>query len=173
MSRVTKSTGNVPVPQNKDEANAFIAQIGEHQRARQQIEIAMNEAMAPIKRHHEERAAVHAEEITKRTEGLMRWCDANRQDLTKGKTKAVSMAAGEIFWRLRPPKVTVHGKDAVIETFERMGLKGFLRTKKEIDKEAILREPDKVAAIQGVSVGSEGEDFGVKPFATELEELLK
>ena len=173
MTRVTKPTGNVPVPQNKDEANNFIAVIGEHQRRRQEIEIAMNEAMAPIKKYHEEKAAVHAEEITRRTEGLMRWCDANRQDLTKGKTKTVALAAGEIFWRLRPPKVTVRGKDAVIEAFERLGLSDFLRVKKDIDKEALLRCPDKVTAIQGISVGSAGEDFGVKPFETSLEEIAK
>ena len=173
MTRITKATGNVPVPQNKDEANAFIAEIGVSQRRRQDIETAMNDLIAPIKAKHEVDGKVHGERIIALTEGLMRWAEANRQDLTKDKTKTVSMAAGEIFWRQRPPKVSVRGTEAVINAIERLGLTHFIRTKKELDKEALLREPDKAAAIQGVSVGSAGEDFGVKPFETELEAIAK
>ena len=53
--------------------------------------------------------------------------------------------------------------EAVVEIFQRMGLQRFLRTKTEVDKTAILAEPDAVRGIAGVSVITGLEDFVVTP----------
>ena len=172
MTRITKPTGDVPVPQSKDEANDYIARIGDHQRRRAEIEVQMNDEIEPIRAKHEAAAKEHSEAVTALTEGVFRWAEANRDRLTNGgKTKTANLAAGIITWRLRPPKVTIRGKDAVIEALERLGLVQFLRIKTDVDKEAILSDPAAVQDIKGVTVGSAGEDFGVRPHETELEEV--
>jgi phage host-nuclease inhibitor protein Gam len=75
-------------------------------------------------------------------------------------------------WRLRPPKVVVKGLEAVLDKLRRMGLERFIRTKEEINKEAILAEPDAVKRVAGISI-EQGEDFVIKPFETQLEEVTK
>jgi phage host-nuclease inhibitor protein Gam len=45
-----------------------------------------------------------------------------------------------------------------------------VRVKEEINKEAILAEPDLAAKIPGISI-TQGEDFVIVPFETELEEI--
>ena len=52
-----------------------------------------------------------------------------------------------------------------------MELTRFIRVKEQVDKEAILKEPDAVKDIKGIKVGSAGEKFIVKPFETQLEEV--
>ena len=65
--------------------------------------------------------------------------------------------------------MTIKGVEAVIAAIKTLGLSSFLRTKEEIDKEAMLREPDKARLVQGVSIGSEGETFAVEPFEAQIE----
>ena len=63
-----------------------------------------------------------------------------RNTLTSASKMAkFSMGRGET-WRKRPPKVSVRGKDAVIQALQTAGLERFLRRKVEIDRTAILRE---------------------------------
>ena len=50
-------------------------------------------------------------------------------------------------------------------------LKRFIRTKEEINKEAILDEPEVVASVKGISI-TQKEDFVIVPFETELESVL-
>ena len=52
----------------------------------------------------------------------------------------------------------------VIETLEKLGLARFLRTKTEINKEAILADPDAVSGIAGLSIQTGVEDFVITPF---------
>lgn len=73
-------------------------------------------------------------------------------------------------WRTRPPRVSVRGEDVVMEALKRLGLDRFIRRKEEIDKQAVLADPDAVQDIRGLSI-SQGEDFVIKPFATEIEEV--
>jgi phage host-nuclease inhibitor protein Gam len=99
------------------------------------------------------------------------WCEANRIKLTKeGRTKTAKFGAGEVSWRVRPPKVSVRGEGIVIEALKRLGLERFIRRKEELDKNAILAEPSAVQDIKGLSI-SQGEDFVIKPFASEIEEV--
>jgi phage host-nuclease inhibitor protein Gam len=40
--------------------------------------------------------------------------------------------------------------------------------KEEIDKQAMLKEPEVAGSVPGVTVGSEGEEFYVAPLGVEL-----
>lgn len=159
------------VPQSVEEVTAAIAQIGQAQRARARIEAAMNDALAGIKEAHELQAKPYAELIAEFTRGVQLYCEAHRDELTRGgKTKTVNLASGEVKWRMRPPSVSVRGVDLVIELLRKMGLGRFLREKVEVNKEAILAEPDAVRGVPGISI-RQGEDFVVLPYESQLEEV--
>lgn len=160
---------NLPVPQNRDEAAETIRAIGDLGRTVARLEADMNDELAAVKERFEARAAPHREAIGEKTEGLKIWAEANRQALTGGdKTKSADLGTGILKWRQRPPSVRLSKVDQVIERIKALGLTRFLRTKEEIDKEAMLKEPEAARMIGGVSIGSAGEDFVVEPFEAEL-----
>ncbi|HCO6969447.1 TPA: host-nuclease inhibitor Gam family protein, partial [Escherichia coli] len=102
------------------------------------------------------------------SKGVQGWCEANRDELTNGgKVKTANLVTGDVSWRVRPPSVSIRGMDAVMETLERLGLQRFIRTKQEINKEAILLEPKAVAGVAGITVKSGIEDFSIIPFEQE------
>lgn len=172
-SRKMKTQGtNVPVPQDDSEAREAIREIGDLNREVLRIEAEMNDQIAALQQEYGARAAPLREQATARIEGLRMYAEANRDRLTGGgKVKYHRFATGEISWRLRPAKVTIRGKDAVIAAIKaaRLGKK-FLRVREDINKEAMLEDRVTAAAIKGVTIGSDGEDFIVEPFETELEE---
>lgn len=171
-TRIKTAAATFQVPQTADEANDFIARLGTAQRERTRIETEMNDALAEVKARFEAQAKPFKEEAEALTRGLHTFAEANRTSLTRdGKVKFHRFAAGEVAWRARPPKVTVRGMDSVLDALRRLGLTRFIRTKEDVNKEAMLAEPEVAVTVAGVSIGSAGEDFIVKPFATELEEV--
>lgn len=171
-SRLKSQAVAHPVPQSMTEANDFINRIGVAQRERDRIQAEMNDRLAEIKAEFEEKALPFKIEIEERTKGVLTFCEANRDELTRGgKVKFHKFPAGEVNWRRRPPKVSVRGMTAVIERLKSLGLKRFIRIKEEVNKEAMLGEPDVAGSVEGVKIGSEGEDFVITPFETELEEV--
>lgn len=170
-TRLKVAAAEIDIPQSREECNRAIADIGKAQRERERIQAAMNDDLANIRERYEEAAKPHADRISALTQGVAAWCEANRDDLTQGgKRKTAKMATGEISWRTRPPSVAVRGKDAVIDALRKLGLDRFLRVKVDVDKDAILREPDTIEGVRGLSI-SQREDFVVKPDMTELEEV--
>ena len=155
-TRIKASAALYPVPQSRDDVNDAIAKIGLAQRERARIQADMNDAMAQVKQ---------------RFEDVQTWCEAHRAELTKeGKVKFHGFAAGEVKWRMRPPRVAIRAVDNVLETLKRLGLSRFIRVKEEPNKEAMLAEPEAVAGLAGVKI-EQGEDFVIVPFETELEEV--
>ncbi len=171
-TRLKVTAATFPVPQTVEEANDFVAKLGASQRERTLIETAMNDELAAVKARHEAEAKPFKDEIEALTRGLHTYAEGHRDVLTRdGKVKFHRFAAGEIAWRVRPPKVTIRGIDTVIEALKRLGLTRFLRVKEEINKEAMLVEAEVAITVSGITIGSGGEDFIVKPFETELEEV--
>ncbi len=159
------------VPGCRMEADEAIRVIGEQQRKRETLQTALNETLATVKADYETQAAPLTASIKALGHGVQTWAEANRVELTKeGRTKTVKLGNGEIRWRTRPPSVTVRAAGLVIEALKRLGLDRFIRTKEELDKERILAEPEAVRDVKGIGI-SQGEDFVIVPFATELEEV--
>ena len=71
-------------------------------------------------------------------------------------------------WRQRPPSVAVRGADAVIAALKKLGLSRFVRTKEEVNKEAILNDAEAVRGVGGISINSGVEDFVITPFEAEV-----
>jgi phage host-nuclease inhibitor protein Gam len=164
MKRIKQKAVDVGVPQTREAVVEAIAEIGRRQRERDRIEIEMNEELSAIKARYEEMARPHVEAVKALTTGVQIWCEANRNTLTQGgKVKYASFETGEVRWRTTPPKVIVRGADQVIEQLRSFGLVRFLRLKEEVNKEAILSEPEAVVMVKGISI-AQSEDFVVEPF---------
>lgn len=158
------------VPQSREQAVSAIAEIGRRQREVTRLETAMNDEMSVIKARYEEAARPHGAAIEALTHGVRIWCEANRDALTQGgKVKSASLETGVVSWRTTPPKVVTRGVEAVLDQLRRLGLTRFIREKEELNKEAILNEPEAIVAIKGLSI-SQSEDFEVKPFEEALSE---
>lgn len=166
-----KAPAMAHVPQTLDEVNRAIAEIGIAQRERDRIAADMNDALAATREGYEAQAAPYAARIKELTAAVQLWCEANRARLTEnGKTKTAKLAAGEVSWRMRPPSVVVRGAEAVLEALRSLGLNRFIRVKEEINREAILIEPEVAAQVKGITV-TQSEDFIVKPWDTDLEQV--
>lgn len=167
----TKTRGaNLPVPQSREEAAAAVARIGALNREVTRIELAMSDEVAAIKASGEEKSGALKEQVEAATEGLKIWAEANRAQITNGhKTKTVDLGTGSISWRTAPNKVkgVPRAKEALaamIAQIKSLGLKQFVRTTEEINKEAMLADTVKAEKIPGIKIASDGESFEVEPF---------
>lgn len=163
-----KAAAQAYASQTQDDVAMDIRAIGDLQRELLREQAAMNDAIAEITARHQPHLDELKNRIATLQAGVQTWCEAHRDDLTKGgKVKTASFITGEIQWRQRPPSVTVRGADTVIETLLRLGLGRFVRVKHEINKDAILNEPDAVRGVAGISINSGVEDFVITPFEQE------
>ena len=101
---------------------------------------------------------------------MQTWCEAHRAELTASGGKTVNLITGEVSWRQRPPSIAVRGAEAVLESLRTLGLHRFIRTKDEVNKEAMLNEPELAATVAGVSVIKGKEDFAITPFEVETQQ---
>jgi phage host-nuclease inhibitor protein Gam len=171
-ARIKSAAVAHPVPQTREDVVDAIARIGEAQRERDRIQADMNDALAKLREQYEDRARPFADRITELSRGVQLYCEAHRDELTNnGKTKTHAFSSGEVRWRMRPPSVAIRAADVVIDTLKALGLGRFVRTKEEINKEAILADADAVAGIKGVTI-TQKEDFVVVPWDTELEQVV-
>lgn len=179
MAKPPKSktaAANLRVPQSPEEAAAFVGLIGMKAREVARIETAMNDEIAAAKEAAEKVALPLNTEIKALTEGLRIFCDANREKLTDGgKVKFHDFGTGKVEWRHLPPSVRlkagVKGDDIVAWCKAQVDGQylGFVRIKEEVDREAMLASPGKAANVPGVTIGSAGEQFEVKPFEAQIE----
>ncbi|MBI5222589.1 MAG: host-nuclease inhibitor Gam family protein [Candidatus Magasanikbacteria bacterium] len=160
----------VAVPKNLDEAARFLAQIGKEQRATDEIKLGLNAAVDKLKADAMAADEPHQEKVLQLVEGLFVFAEAHRDELTDGgKRKTVEVPTGTFGWRMTPPSVKLRDVESILESLKSLKLKRFIRTKEEIDKEAMLKEPETAKTVKGVSI-SQHEEFVAKP--AELEAKL-
>lgn len=154
--------------QSLDEAQAIIKTIGEHNREIARLTGQMNDEVADITQSYAEKINPLKLAIDTLTPKLQIWCEANRATLLKDGGKTANLITGEVSWRIRPPSVSLRKIDEVIERLECFGLHRFIRTKKEVNKDAILNEPNAVTDIGGITISTGVEDFIVSPFEIDV-----
>lgn len=163
-----KSKAQAYAPQSKTDCAADIRKLGDLQRQFTRATAAMNDKIAKIAAEAQPGLEELQTQIGTLQQGIQTWCEANRHELTdSGKVKTANLITGNVSWRIRPPSCSVRGADAVIETLKRLGLAKFIRTKEEVNKEAILNEPDEVRGVAGITVVTGVEDFAIEPFEQE------
>ena len=159
----------VSAPQNLEEAAQFIAEIGQNQRKIGQIQNRFNNEIEKL----EDVALVCVSPLEKNirrlSEGLFIFAQGRRMELTEeGKHKTVELPTGIFGWRFTPWKVSLCNAKEILKTIIAMDLVCFIRTKKEIDKQALLKERGIAGRIPGVSFKQQ-EEFFVKPAEVDLE----
>lgn len=155
--------------QSRQEVAAMIKHLGDLQRLFQREQADMNDAIAQIAQRHQPRLETLTRNIEEIQQAVQTWCEANRNELTGGKTKTANLVTGEVSWRQRPPSVRIRAVDVVIQGLRGLGLERFIRSKEEINKEAILAEPEAVAGVPGITLVSGVEDFVITPFEQQLD----
>jgi phage host-nuclease inhibitor protein Gam len=168
--RVKRAAETAPVPRDMAEAAEAVARIGAIERELTLAGAVLAEVIALAKQDAEAQAAPLKAEMELLARGLQIWAEAHREALTGGgRSKTVKLATGEIAWRERPPSVRLRDVDAVLETLRAMQLGRFIRERHEVDREAMLREPGLAATVPGVTIGSAGEEFVVRPTQADLD----
>lgn len=163
-----KTKAAVYASQSRDDVAAEIRAIGDLTRSQARLQADMNDAVAAITAQYQPQLDALKERIAGLQEGVQIWCEANRHELTnEGRSKTAQFVTGSVQWRQRPPSVAVRGVDAVIEVLKRLGLGRFVREKLEINKEAILNEPDAVRGVAGITLQVGVEDFVITPLEIE------
>lgn len=168
MQPETANDPDILVPHNQSAAEAMIAKIGRICRDLEIIDAAYQERLAEITAERDAQTTPLSLERDRLIEGLRRWATANREALTDGgKRKRVALLSGVISWRKRPPSVELAAKPAdIISRIKMRGLaERFIRIAENIDRQAMLKEPDLAATIDGVNIVAEREDFIVEPGA--------
>ena len=157
MATRIRKTAQVYACSSREQAQVAIKQLGDLQREHARI----TEAEAP-------RLDALRQRMETLQAGVQTWCEANREQLC-GKGKTANRITGEVAGRSRPPSVRVTGEESVIDLLKRMTLGRFVRTREQVNKEAILNEPEAVAGVPGIKVVSGVEDFVITPFEVETE----
>jgi phage host-nuclease inhibitor protein Gam len=172
MASRLKSPTLKTVPQSKTECAEYIRQVGDLQREFSRRSAEMNDAIAVITQEHQPHLEGISQRIDTLQEGVQAWCEAHRVELCGENDrlgKTANFITGTVSWRQRPPSIAVRGADAVIEALRRLKLDRFIRTKEEVNKEAMLNEPDVARGIAGIKLVTGMEDFIVQPHEVKTE----
>lgn len=165
MSKKTRiKAATLETPQTREETQTWIKELGDVQREAGRQTAAMNDEIGAITERYKDPLNTLADRAKALQAGIQAWCEAHRAELTQGKGKTANLVTGEVSWRQRPPSVVIRGAEAVLEALRSLGLERFIRVKEEINKDAMLNEPDLAATVAGVSVRKGAEDFVIKPF---------
>lgn len=164
MKKTRIKAATLEAPQTREETQSWIKELGDVQREAGRQTAAMNDEIAAITEHYKAPLNTLADRAKALQAGIQAWCEAHRGELTQGKGKTANLVTGEVSWRQRPPSIVIRGADAVLEALRSLGLERFIRTKEEVNKDAMLNEPELAATVAGVSVRKGAEDFVIKPF---------
>lgn len=171
-SRIKKTAAVVPTPRTRAEMEALVGQIARLKIQEAAETVAMDKEIAAIKQQHEDALCAIDDELKPLLAAAETWATSNPDQF--GKNKSVSMLHGTIGFRTTTPKLEPLNKKwnwkTITEAVCRY-LPAFVRTKPEVDKEAILGQRDELAYILptvGLRV-TQTESFFVEPEMTQVE----
>lgn len=163
-----KAVAQSYVPQSRNEVADHIDLIGSAQRELTRIELDIDDHVSKLRLAQQPRIEELTKTIADLSKGVQTWCEANRENITDGnKVKSANLTTGEVNWRQRPPSVKTRASAPLFEKIRRLGYSFFIRSKEELDKEAILAKPETAAAC-GIEIVTGVEDFVITPFEQKL-----
>ncbi len=150
---------------NKAQAQVYIKAIGDNACKIDKLNAKMHAELAKVTAKYAERITSLQAMNDELYQVVATWCQAHKSELLTGNAKTANLTTGEVAWRAG--KMSVAGKvtPELIDRLERFGLHRFVRIKKELDKTAILKEPQAIADIEGVSIKVGDEELIITPFA--------
>lgn len=159
----------VPIPGSVKEAVEFLGKIGNFQRQIARIDNVYNNSVEKLRKRATEKTIPRQEEINRLFEGLFIFGQAHREELTEEeKKKTIQWPTGQIGWKLNPPSVSIKGEKNVIAVCKNLGLTEFIRTKEEVNREEMLKQPEVAKNIPGVTIEKK-ENFFAKPAKLQIE----
>lgn len=169
-TRIKVPVASMPkVPKDLKEAADILLEISKEKRAIEEIQSKLNETADQLKLKASRDAETHQDKIFQLMSGLFAFAEANHDKLTEeGKRKTVETMNGNFGWRTTPPAVNISNTEKAIKSLESLGLDHFIRIKKEVNKEEILKNPEKAEKIKGISI-TQREEFFVKPTEIRIE----
>jgi len=162
------------VPGDRNEVNEAIDEIGRVQRERERLQADMNDRLAEVKAEYDAAAKTLGERISELAKGVGLYCEANRASLTRdGRVKFHEFATGVVKWRLTPWSVAISKVGDVLALIKTKGLaETYIRTKEEINKEALLEDREALAdaPIKGITF-KQREEIAIVPNESKIEEV--
>ncbi len=163
-----KAVATIVACQSLEQVQDFIRHIGDKNREVLRLQAKMNDEVAEITNGYTTTINTLKQEIEQMTGAVEIWCAANRSKILEKGLKTANLITGEVSWRFNPPSVSLRKIEDVIASLKEKGLERFIRTKEEVNKEAILAEPQAIADVAGVTIKSGQEFFEIKPFEVEV-----
>lgn len=162
----------VPVIKTREELERITGQITALKTFEAQTKAVMDQRITEIRSEYEGQLGDAAEEMETLVQSVRQWAEANQSEFA-GK-KSLDLVHGVIGFRTGTPKLKTRKGwtwDKVLENLIPAGRWDFIRTKKEVDKEAILAARDNMTPADlrnlGVDIVQE-ESFYVEPKLTEV-----
>ena len=150
--------------QTQDEVALAIKQIGDLEREQVRLSTQQADEKAAIDEKYTTELTALKEQVKPLQKAVQAFCESRRLELTNGgKQKTAYFTTGEVQWRVKPPAVVAKGIDGILESLRNLGLFRFIRTKEELNKEAMLAEPEVARSISGVTIREGVEEFVIKP----------
>ena len=150
--------------QTQDEVALASKQIGDLEREQVRLSTLQADEKAAIDEKYTTELTALKEQVKPLQKAVQAFCESCRLELTNGgKQKTAYFTTGEVQWRVKPPAVVAKGIDGILESLRNLGLFRFIRTKEELNKEAMLAEPEVARSISGVTIREGVEEFVIKP----------
>jgi len=166
----------------QEDLSKAIAEIARLNTEIQEAENKANETISNIQTVLAGLIEPYKQEIKKISLSIKKYTDTNRERLFKDGEKTIKLETGDISYRSAGKSVGVNSSAKLItsileqnnlievrDKFVKKMDKVFLRTKLELNKDAILDNPETAKAVTGVEVVDGEESFYIKPYATNTE----
>jgi phage host-nuclease inhibitor protein Gam len=164
----------VTLPADDAQASALLEEYGQVFGEVTAIQVALDANLAKVKKAHEDKAQPKVKRLQEIFATLSAYAAMERKRLTNdGATKTVKLAAGKIGWRKNPPSVKIKSKkkvEDVIAEIRALKMPRFLRRVWELNKQAVLADPEGAAKITSLRIDKGQEEFFVAPIGAELAE---
>lgn len=170
--------------ENNDKVAEAVKRVGDLQRERNELKAKTDEQITKLQAELSEKLAPIDAEIELITKSLHAYCE-ERKEVFFVKTKSLELPTGILAYRQSPPSVKGNVTEKkikeilernsltkAVESFEKRISKVFLRMKLSLDKEAVLKQPEKAKKLTGIKIESGIENFYIKPYETNTEITL-
>lgn len=166
---------NLPQIATRDEAEGVMNDLAVAENTRRKFIARRDADVLAVNAKYENAIGACAETVRAKSEMLRAWAEATPEAFAKGR-KSIDLGSGTLGFRTGTPKLALLSRawdwNKVLAALRACGLKNFIRTKDEVDKEAII-----AAAVAAGGVGIPGvgvkvvqeESFFVEPSLTDTD----
>lgn len=162
-----------PALKTRADVEAILNEIALTTINRNKALLAMDQQITAIRERHEATINQCNTALEQKTELIRAWAEAHPEEF--GKAKSLDLFHALIGWRTGQPTLkTLKGWtwDAVLEAVRNLGFQKYIRTKEELNKQAMLAERDLFTEDGLRQLGlrlAQQESFFVEPKLTSLE----